>query len=103
MLNTVKKSLPYLVLSLAIPTIVFASGSGMPYEPLLDKILSSITGTWLRFGCVCAIVFAGLGFAFGESGGFGKKMLGIVLGLSIACAATSWGLSFFGFSGGACF
>jgi hypothetical protein len=30
-------------------------------------------------------------------------MIMLVLGLSIACAASGWGLSFFGFAGGFCF
>jgi type IV secretion system protein TrbC len=42
----------------------------------------------------------GFMLAFGETGGILKRSLQAVLGLSVACAATGWGLSFFGFSGG---
>jgi type IV secretion system protein VirB2 len=66
----------------------------------MDKILSSITGPWLRFGSVVAVIMTGLALAFGEMGGILKKGVQLVLGLSIACAASGWGLSFFGFAGG---
>jgi len=79
----------------------YSAGTGMPWENPMDQILNSITGPWLRFGAVASIVLCGLSLAFGESGGFFKKLIGIVFGLSIACASTSWGLSFIGFSGGA--
>jgi type IV secretion system protein VirB2 len=76
-----------------------AAGSGMPWEGPLDQILTSLTGPWLKFGSVAAIIAVGLMLAFGETGGIMKRALQMVLGLSIACAATGWGLSFFGFSG----
>jgi len=77
----------------------YAAGSGMPWEGPLDQILTSLTGPWLKFGSVAAIIAVGLMLAFGETGGIMKRALQMVLGLSIACAATGWGLSFFGFSG----
>jgi type IV secretory pathway VirB2 component (pilin) len=83
-----------------IPAFAFASGSGMPWEAPMDRILNSITGPWLRFGSVVAIIITGLALAFGEMGGILKKGVQLVLGLSIACAASGWGLSFFGFAGG---
>lgn len=72
----------------------------MPWEGPLDQILTSVTGPWLRFGAVLAIILVGFAFAMSETGGIFRKGLGVVLGLSIACAATGWGLSFFGFTGG---
>ena len=82
------------------PSILFAAGSGMPWEGPLDQILNSLTGPWLRFGSVVAIMAVGFMLAFGETGGILKRALQAVLGLSVACAATGWGLSFFGFNGG---
>jgi type IV secretion system protein VirB2 len=50
-----------------------------------------------------AIVIAGLAMAMGEGGGFFRKAAGIVFGIAIAFAATQWGMTFFGFAGGASF
>lgn len=83
-----------------IPSIVSASGTGMPWEGPMDQVLNSITGPWLQFGSIASIVIAGLTLAIGETGGLMKKAMSLVLGLSIACAATGWGINFFGFSGG---
>jgi len=85
------------------PINALASSTGMPWEGPMDQILNSLTGPWLRFGSVVAIMSSGLALALGETGGFLKKMIMLVLGLSIACAASGWGLSFFGFAGGFCF
>ncbi|ETR74200.1 MAG: type IV secretion system protein VirB2 [Candidatus Magnetoglobus multicellularis str. Araruama] len=90
-------------LMLSIPMHAWASSTGMPWEGPMNQILNSLTGPWLRFGSVVAIMSAGLALALGETSGFLKKMIMLVLGLSIACAASGWGLSFFGFAGGFCF
>jgi type IV secretion system protein VirB2 len=87
-------------LSALFPAQAMAAGTGMPWEQPMDQILTSITGPWLRFGTVAAIVMVGLFLAFSETGGVFRRALFVVLGLSLACAATSWGLTFFGFSGG---
>lgn len=81
------------------PTLLFAAGSGMPWEGPLSQIENSITGPWLRFGTIVAIIGVGLAIAFSETGGLLKKGLMVVLGLSVACAAVSWGVTFFGFAG----
>jgi len=99
-MNLHKKLFLLVLISLLIPVSAFASGSGMPWETPMDQILNSITGPWLRFGSIAAIIFTGLALAFGEMGGILRKSVQVVLGLSVACAATSWGISFFGFSGG---
>ena len=95
-----KVLLPFLF---TIPNTAFAAGTGMPWEGPMDQILNSVTGPWLRFGAVIAIIITGLALAFGETGGIARKAIMVVLGLSVACAATGWGLSFFGFSGGLTF
>jgi len=99
-MNLHKKFFLLVLISLLIPVSAFASGTGMPWETPMDQILNSITGPWLRFGSIAAIIFTGLALAFGEMGGILRKSVQVVLGLSVACAATSWGISFFGFSGG---
>ncbi len=91
------------LLLLAMPRIALAAGSGMPWEGPLQQILDSITGPVVRVGAVIAIVVLGLTMAFTEMGTFARRMVSVIFGLSIAMAATSWGLSFFGFTGGASF
>ena len=86
-----------------IPAFAYAAGSGMPWESPMNQILTSVTGPWLRLGSVVAIIITGLALAFGEMGGILRKSVELVLGLSIACAASGWGLSFFGFAGGLTF
>ena len=86
-----------------LPAVTHASGSGMPWEGPLQKILDSISGPVAKIVGVLAIVITGLGLAFGEGGGLMKKIIGIVFGLSIAFSASSFGLSFFGFAGGCAF
>lgn len=76
-----------------------ASSSDMPWEGPLDKLLKSFTGPVAKTVGILAICACGGMMAFGEMGSAMKKMLNIVLGLSIVFAAGTWGLSFFGFAG----
>ena len=88
------------VVFVMVPVAAFATGSGMPWEGPMDKILNSVTGPWLRFGTIVAIIICALAVSFGEVQGFLKKAIYVVMGLSIACGAVGWGLNFFGFAGG---
>lgn len=99
------KNIPFLLFAFIflLPKFALAAGTGMPWEGPMDQILNSVTGPWLRFGSVIAIIVTGLTLAFGETAGIARKAIMVVLGLSVACAATGWGLSFFGFSGGLVF
>ena len=74
--------------------------TGMPWEGPLTKLLQSLTGPVVRVAGAVAIIVFGLALAFSEGGGLIRKALGITLGLTIAFNAVSWGLTFFGFSGG---
>ena len=87
----------------AMSSPAFAGGSGMPWEDPLQKIADSITGPVAKLAGIIAVALAGLAFAFSEGGGIQKKALGIVFGLCIAFAASTFFLPFFGFSGGAGF
>ena len=78
-----------------------AAGSGMPWEGPLTQILSSVEGPIAKIIGTIAIILAGLGLAFGDTGGGFRKLIQIVFGLSIAFTATSFFLSFFSFGGGA--
>lgn len=101
--NSLKSLVALIVVSLVSLQNAYAAGSGMPWEGPLDQILTSVSGPVARVVGVCAIIVTGLGLAFGEGGGGMRKMLWVVFGLTIAFAATSFFLSFFGFSAGASF
>lgn len=88
---------------LLAPSIAFASGTGMPWETPLQNILDSLTGPVAKAVAIIAIVLTGLGFAMGETGGTMRRLCGIVFGVAIAFAASAWGMTFFGFAGGAGF
>ena len=79
-----------------------AAGSSMPWEGPLQSILESIQGPVARIVAVIIIIATGLALAFGDTSGGFRKLIQIVFGLSIAFAASSFFLSFFSFSGGAC-
>jgi P-type conjugative transfer ATPase TrbB len=80
-----------------------ASGSSMPWEAPLQKILQSIEGPVAKIVAVIIIIIiaTGLALAFGDTSGGFRKLIQIVFGLSIAFAASSFFLSFFSFGGGA--
>lgn len=82
---------------------VYASDTGLPWESPLEKILHSLTGPVAKVLGVIAIVLAGFGVAFGESGSGMRRIFQVVLGLSIAFTASTLVVSLFGFSGGAVF
>lgn len=75
-------------------------GGGMPWEGPLSSLLDSLTGPVARVIGAVGIIALGVGIAFSEGGSMMKKALWVVLGLTVAFNATSWGLSFVGFSGG---
>jgi type IV secretion system protein TrbC len=86
-------------LMLAWPAL--AGGSGMPWEGPLQQIVDSITGPVVQAAAVVAVVIFGAGIAMSENGSSMRRGLGILFGLSIAFAASTFFLDFFGFAGGA--
>ncbi len=89
------------VLMMSIAAPAYAAGSGMPWEGPLEQVVDSITGPVARAAGVIAIVIAGVTIAFSEGGGGVRKLAWAGLGIAIMFAAVSWGLTFFGFAGGA--
>jgi len=89
--------------ALLLPVLAHASGSGMPWESWLQKVLDSISGPVAKIVGAIAIILAGLGMASGEGGRGARKWIELAFGLSIAFTATSFFLSFFGFAGGVAF
>ena len=88
-------------LTLAFAPAAYASGSSMPWEAPLQRILDSVEGPVAKIVAVIIIVVTGLTLAFGDSSGGFRRLIQIVFGLSIAFAASSFFLSFFSFGGGA--
>lgn len=93
-------------LLLSGPALAWAAagggGGGMPWEAPLQKVLTSVSGPVAQTLGVIAIIVFGLGMAFSDGGGL-RTALGIVFGLAIAYAASSFFMTFFGFAGGAIF
>ena len=77
-----------------------AASAGMPWEGPLQQIVASLTGPVAKAIGVAAIVIAGLGMAISEGGHSHRKLLGLILGLSITFTAANFILPFLGFSGG---
>ena len=87
--------------NLVLVPAAHASGSSMPWEAPLQKILQSIEGPVAKIIAVIIIIVTGLTLAFGDTSGGFRRLIQIVFGLSIAFAASSFFLSFFSFGGGA--
>lgn len=98
------KSVYFTVLSsvFLLQSRLFASTSSepLPWEGPLQQIVDSLSGPVVRGAAVASIVILGVTLAMGEGGGFFRKVIGIVFGLSIAVGATSFATSFFGISSG---
>jgi type IV secretion system protein VirB2 len=90
-----------MTVSLLMAPGAHASGSSMPWEQPLEKILQSIEGPVSKIIAVIIIIVTGLTLAFGDTSGGFRRLIQIVFGLSIAFAASSFFLSFFSFGGGA--
>ena len=90
------------VLALAGPALAADSGGEpMPWEGPMDRFLQFFTGPFVRIAAIIAIVLIGVGMAFSENGTGMRKLTTAFFGLALAFGAATWGLSFFGFTGGA--
>jgi len=87
---------------LSVTANCFAAGAstGMPWESPLETILDSITGPVAKVFGVIAIVLVGLAVAYSEGGGVMKKILNVVMGLTICFSASTFFLGFFGYGSG---
>jgi len=88
------------ICGLSAATQALAGGSGMPWEGPIQQIVQSITGPVVQAAAVIAVVIFGAGVAMSEGGSSMRRGLGILFGLSIAFAASTFFLDFFGFAGG---
>ena len=60
---------------IALASPAHAAGSGMPWEGPLTQILSSVEGPIAKIVGTMAIIMAGLGLAFGDTGGGFRKLI----------------------------
>lgn len=85
----------FIALVMAVPMFAANTGSALPWEGAMDKLVSSITGP-VAFGIsIIAIVAAGAGLIFGgEISGFLKStmILALVIGMIVASAKVLSGL-----------
>jgi type IV secretory pathway VirB2 component (pilin) len=78
-----------------------AAGSDMPWEAPLQKVVDSVTGPVVQAAAVIAVVVFGAGVAMSEGGSSLRRGIGILFGVSIAFAASTFFLDFFGYPRGA--
>ena len=95
--------LTLLMVAVADQALAAGTGGGMPWDSKLEAIADSITGPTAKAIGVLAIALTGLGVAFSEGGSWVRKGLSVVFGLTIAFTASSFGMSFLGYTGGAGF
>lgn len=88
----------------ALTTIPASAGTSgnLPWEEPIRRIADSLSGPVTQSVLILAIVLLGLGLAFAE-GAVLRRLLGLVLGGSVAAAAASLVASFFGVVAGATF
>lgn len=87
---TLSRMTCFISLLLICPQVFADDNSApMPWEGPLQMIMNSISGPVAKILGVIAIVIAGLGIAFGESGSGVRKLFQVVLGLAIAFTAAS--------------
>jgi len=101
--SVLRLTLVILLAAAAAEAQAASGGAAMPWEGPLQALADSITGPVAKAVGVIAIAVTGLGVAFAEGGSWVRRGLGIVFGLAIAFTASSFAVSFFGFTGGAGF
>lgn len=86
-----------LMLSFGESTAAYASSAGnLPFNSTMDMLQQSISGPFLLAAAIIMIVVTCLMLAFGEWGDGFKKMINIVLWLSVAFAAPIFITTMFG-------
>lgn len=78
------------------PTTFASRTGGLPFNSTMNIIKDAISGPFLLAAAVIMIVITCLMLAFGEWGDGFKKLINMVLWLSVAFAATNFVTSLFG-------
>lgn len=99
-----RKQIPILLLFAAIVVQPSFAGTtaGLPWEPVLEKIVQSLTGPVARAIIVIAVGLLGIALAFSE-GGILRNVIRVLFGASILAAGGTFSLTFFDFTSGAIF
>lgn len=93
----IKKSTIGAVLIIISVQSAFASSRGdLPFNSTMNTLKDAISGPFLLAASIIMIVITCLMLAFGEWGDGFKKLINIVLWLSIAFAATNFVTTMFG-------
>lgn len=79
--------------------MAFAGGTAMPWDGPLNTLLKTLSGNTAKGLVLVAIAVSGIGFALGESGGFMRKMMSIVMGASVAIGSVTIGTEILGLQG----
>lgn len=95
--NWIKKIILFDLLAMNLPQC-WARGSELPFNSTLDKLKEAISGPFLSAAAIIMIVITCLMLAFGEWGDGFKKLINIVLWLSIAFGSVSFVSTMFGAS-----
>jgi type IV secretion system protein TrbC len=95
--NSRRKGMTLLAMIFAGVNPAFASSSGsLPFNSTMNTLKDAISGPFLLAAAIIMIVITCLMLAFGEWGDGFKKIINMVMWLSIAFAATSFVTSMFG-------
>lgn len=97
---SLNRYLPWLCLLLSGKTFAGSTGN-LPFVSTMNMLKEAVSGPFLLASAILMIVVTCLMLAFGEWGEGFKKMINVVLWLSVAFAATSFVSTMFG--GGAVF
>jgi len=84
------------VMFTSIPSALASTSGNLPFNSTMEIVKDAISGPFLLAAAIIMIVITCLMLAFGEWGDGFKKMINIVLWLSIAFAATNFITSLFG-------
>lgn len=85
-----------LACSVYTPNVFASRMGGLPFNSTMNIIKDAISGPFLLAAAVIMIVITCLMLAFGEWGDGFKKLINMVLWLSVAFAATNFVTSLFG-------
>jgi len=85
-----------------LPAHALAASAGLPWEQPLQKLVDSMSGPVAKAVGVLSVTMFGLMLAFSDGAGL-RWAMGILFGLAIAFAATTFVVTFFNFGSGAIF
>ena len=76
-----------------------SSTTSLPWDSPMQTLVNSLTGPVLLGISILAVMLCGLMLAYGDFSSTGKRIVSVVMGISLACAAPSVVVTWFHFSG----